>query len=448
MSKSLAIVILAAGKGTRMKSTLPKVLHPLAHRPMVLHVLDAAYALNPEKVVVITGHGADDVEKTIATTYPNTQCVRQTEQLGTGHAVLQTESILSNFSGNVLILCGDVPLVRADALETFLEKHNANDISVGSAQVADPTGLGRIVRSTDGTFTKVQEHKDCSAEELTITEINTGLYAVAGEHLFPLLHKVDNNNAQEEYYLPDILKIGLTEGLNVNAEDVAQDPAELGGINNRIQLSVAETCLQNRYRDMHMTNGATLQDPATTYFAWDTKIGEDVTIGANTVFGPGVTVGNNVQILPFCHLEGATVDEGCNVGPFARLRPQAHLIQNAKVGNFCEVKKATIGEGAKVNHLTYVGDATIGTGTNIGAGTVFANYDHHKKAKHHSQIGENVAIGANSVIVAPVTVGNDVKIGAGTTVRKDVNPNTLIVDKPDQIVKNSSQAAELKTAEA
>ncbi|MDD9912038.1 MAG: bifunctional UDP-N-acetylglucosamine diphosphorylase/glucosamine-1-phosphate N-acetyltransferase GlmU [Alphaproteobacteria bacterium] len=438
MNTSIAVIILAAGKGTRMKSSLPKVLHPLANRPMILHILDTVEHLNPEHTVVITGHEADAVETEIHKDYPNAVCIRQTEQLGTGHAVLQAKEALEDFNGTTLILNGDVPLIKSQALADFIGKHRSSSrtVTMASTLVADPTGLGRIIRNDDGAFITNKEHKDCSPEEHDISEVNVGLYAVDNQHLFNLLSKISNDNIQQEYYLPDIAAIGLADGLTVDADFFDQPPEELGGINDRLQLAEAEMFLQDRYRTMHMLNGVTLQDPATTYFSWDTQLGKDITIGQQVVFGPRVTVKDETTILPFSHLEGCSVGTSCRVGPFARLRPEAILQERARVGNFSEIKKATLGKASKVNHLSYVGDATIGDDCNIGAGTVFANYDHHKKRKHHADVGHNVAIGANSVIVAPASVGDHVKIGAGTVIRKDVEGDMLVVDKTEQVNKS------------
>lgn len=416
----LAVLILAAGKGTRMKSDTPKILHKLASREMVLHVLAATAPFEADRTVVITGHGADAVEACVAGAYPNTKFIRQTEQLGTGHAVLQAKQALAGFEGTVLILYGDVPLIGTPAIDQFLVDHAEanNAITVASALVENPTGLGRMLRAEDGALLGIQEHKDCDETQLDINEINVGFYAVDAAHLFPLLEKVTNDNAQEEYYLPDIIQLALAEKLAVDATYFEQDPAELTGINNCIQLAEAETILQDRYRIHHMTNGATLIDPATTYFSWDTQLGSDVTVYPNVYFAEKVTVGN-----------------GCSVGPFAHLRPNTTLDEKVKVGNFVELKAATIGAGSKVNHLSYIGNANIGDGVNIGAGTIVANYHHFKKEKHATVVKDGASLGANTVLVAPVTVGEKAFVGAGTVVRKDVEDNTLIVSKTKSVIK-------------
>lgn len=437
MTSPLAIIILAAGKGTRMRSNLPKVLHPLAGKPMILHVLATVQPLNPTKTIVITGHEADQVEDTIHAAYPNATCIRQTEQLGTGHAVLQAQTELEGFDGDVVIINGDVPLLTTTALQSFIQTHQevGNTFSLGSTHATDPTGLGRILRDSAGHFLANQEHKDCSPEELTIQEVGVGIYATHGPTLFETLRQVSNDNTQGEYYLPDIMHLGKQAGHTVDALPFPQPAAELGGINTREQLANNEVTLQDRYRRTHMLAGVTLQDPASTYFCVDTQIEPDVTIEPHVVFGPGVAIASGATIRAFSHLEDCTVKQGATVGPFARLRPGTVLEEAAKVGNFVEVKKSTIGAGSKVNHLTYIGDTTIGAGTNIGGGVVMANYDHHSKTKHQTNVGDNVAIGANSVLVAPVNVGNNAKIGALSAVREDVPADHLMLTSGETIRK-------------
>jgi bifunctional UDP-N-acetylglucosamine pyrophosphorylase/glucosamine-1-phosphate N-acetyltransferase len=432
---NLAVIILAAGKGTRMKSTEPKVLHPLAGRPMILHVMDALAPLEMTKTIVITGHEAKKVEDAIHASYPQAECIRQIEQLGTGHAVLQAEKALQSFRGTVLIIYGDVLLcMLEDALDYLIDTHldQKNVLTLLSAIVDDPTGLGRIDRE-DNIIRNVEE-KDCTDDQIQLDEVNTGYTAVAAEHLFSLLKKTANTNKQKEYYLPDILHLAQEEGLAADVVPVAS-PRCLLGINNRAELAEMEGLLQNVYRTQHMLNGATLQDPETTYFSWDTKLGQDVTIEPNVVFGPGVTVANGSTIRAHSHLEGATLAEGCTVGPFARLRPGATVQKGAKVGNFVEIKNSTIGDNSKVSHLSYLGDTTLGANVNVGGGTVVANYHHPKRTKNQTTVEDGVSLGANSTLVAPVTIGSKACVGAGTVVRKNVPDHALVVDRAEQVIK-------------
>lgn len=308
-ASKLAVVILAAGKGSRMKSTTPKVLHKLAGRELILHVLDAVAPLQPHKTIVITGHAAEDVEACINTHHPAAQCIRQQEQNGTGHAVQQAEDALRGFEGTVVILNGDVPLIQTAPLEAFIHNHvqDRNAISVASTVAPDPTGLGRILREDDGTFTGIREHKDATDEEREIDEVNVGFYAAENTHLFNLLGQVTNNNAQGEYYLPDIVPLALQANLPCEAHYFEQPAEDLTGINNRGQLAMAEIALQDKLREMHMANGVTLQDPATVYFAWDTEIAPDVTIEPNVVFGENVQVAEGVTISTFSRIQDTIV---------------------------------------------------------------------------------------------------------------------------------------------
>jgi bifunctional UDP-N-acetylglucosamine pyrophosphorylase/glucosamine-1-phosphate N-acetyltransferase len=456
MSQPLGVVILAAGKGTRMKSDLPKVLHPLAHRPLLAHVLAAATPLHPAALVTVIGHGAETVRDTIAPLAPaNHTFAMQAEQLGTGHAVQQAKAALGalvdDATAAVLILSGDVPLVTAALLQGLLAAHQADraTVTVLSTHVPDPTGLGRIVRDTAGSFVGIVEHKDASPAERAIAEINTGIYVVQAKALFQLLADVKNTNSQNEYYLTDILGLAVARGLkaHVHTTDLG---ATLLGINTREQLAFCEGIWQQAKRRDVMLNGATLLDPATTYFSTDTAIGREVTIGPNTQFLPGVHVADGVTlegntvlanttlergavVHPFCHLEGALLKAGASVGPFARLRPGSVLGEEAKVGNFVEIKKTTLGKGAKASHLTYLGDSTVGPGANIGAGTITCNYDGVNK--HHTTIGEGAFIGSNSSLVAPVSVGAYATVGAGSTITRDVPPDTLALTRSEQITK-------------
>lgn len=436
----LAAIVLAAGKGTRMKSNLAKVLHPLAGQPMLAHVLAALTPLAPAHTVVVTGHMADDVEAAIKPAFPHATFVRQEQQNGTGHAVQQAEqqqSPLATFTGTVLIVCGDVPLVQTEALAGFLGQHHqqGNAVSVACANVANPTGLGRILRDANGNLLTIREQKDCSADEAAICEVNTGIYAVDATHLFQLLAQVGNTNSQGEYYLTDIVPLGLKAGLKVGALPIAQPAEELAGVNTRVQLAAAEATIQNRLREAHMLAGVSLMDPATTYFSMDTVIGPDTTVGAGVVFGPGVSIAGGVTIHPFCHLSGCTIETGAQVGPFARTRSGTHLGENVELGSFVVTKKASIGKGTKAKQLNCLVDCTIGSGVNIGAGAMIANYHHFRKEKCETVIKDDASIGSTSTLVAPVTVGEKAFVGAGTTLRNDVPDNALAVSKSEFIIK-------------
>lgn len=436
MNTPLAVVILAAGKGSRMKSDLAKVLHPIAGEPMLGHIIKAAQNLNPERLVVVTGHSAENVEKYIANTFTGVDTVRQMEQLGTGHAVQQTEELLNNFTGDVLVLYGDVLFASKERLEHLVTAHNQSDnaLTMLTATTEDCAGLGRIIRDDNSAYTGIIEHKDCTPEQLNVNEVNLGTFMLDKALMFTLLKHVKNSNAQGEYYLTDIISLAIADGHGVEAIPFPAERA-LMGVNNRIELSQAETYFQNILRHEHMTNGVTLTDPSSVFFTTDTVIKNDVTIEPNVVFGPNTHIGKGCTIKAFSHIEGATMAENCTIGPFARIRPGSTFEANVKIGNFVETKKATLAQGAKVNHLSYMGDVALGENTNVGAGTILANYDHHKKQKHNSSIGSNVAVGANSVIVAPVTIGDNVKIGAGTVVRNNVEDGELIVAKPNLIQK-------------
>lgn len=432
----IALIILAAGKGTRMKSPLPKVLHAVGHRPMVLRCLDAAQPLKPKKTVMITGYAADQVQKTVSEDYPNVGYVHQAEQLGTGHAVKVAKEALKGFEGTVVILYGDAAILPSEPLQKLVDTHhqNGNDLTLVTGQMDAPKGLGRIMRGADGAFLGSVEEKEATPEQLKSREINPCLYALKSDVLWDLLDKIDNKNSKNEYYLTDIEKLALKGNLKVEAID-GGDGLPLVGCNSRVELTKAETYFQNKMRKKLLENGIIMQAPETVFFAWDTQVAEGVTIDPYVVFGEGVRVVAGAHIKSFSHLEGAVVGQNTVVGPHARLRPGTVVEEDARIGNFVEVKKATIGKGSKVNHLSYVGDATIGEDCNIGAGTIFANYNHKKKEKNAVTLGKAVSTGANSVLVAPVRVSDDAMIAAGTTIRKDVEARALVVDTCDQVVK-------------
>ncbi len=427
----LAIVILAAGKGTRMKSDLHKVLHPVAGRAMIDHLLESATELQPERQVVIAGHGYDQLEKALS---GRAAMALQEPQLGTGHAVQQAERALEGFSGDVLILYADVPFVRPETMRAMVDRLHGTDAPAAVVlgfEPEDALQYGRVIAS-EGRIAKMVEFKDASAAERACTLCNSGLMAVPSDRLFPLLARVGNDNAQGEYYLPDIVNLTLGDGESC-AVVVAADPEEVEGINSRAELAIAERRWQDRRRAQAMADGASLIAPETVWFSWDTKLGRDVTIEPNVVFGPGVEVADNVAIHAFCHIEGASIASGASVGPYARLRPGAVLKENSKVGNFVEMKKAVLGPGSKASHLTYLGDTTVGSNANIGAGTITCNYDGY--FKYQTVIGDRAFIGSNSALVAPVTIGADAIVGAGSAVTKDVADGELRVVRAQQTAK-------------
>lgn len=425
----VAAIILAAGKGTRMKSALHKVLHPLAGRPMLLHLLDSVAALDPARILVVVGAGREQIEAAVAPL--GVEIAHQAEQLGTGHAVRQAEAALAGFDGDVLILYGDVPLVSETTMRRMLDRLHAPDqpaIVVLGFRPDDPAAYGRVIADGDGRIAKMVEHKDASPAERAETLCNSGLMAVRGADLFGLLARVGTDNAAGEYYLVDIVMLAAEQGrASVVIETAA---AEVAGVNSRGELATLEGVWQERRRARAMADGATLIAPGTVWFAHDTAIGRDVTIEPNVVFGPGVSVADGATIHAFSHLEGAKVGSGCSVGPFARLRPGAVMAATSRVGNFVEMKQAVLGEGAKANHLTYLGDAEIGAGANIGAGTITCNYDGF--FKYRTAIGAGAFIGSNSALVAPVTIGAGAIVGAGAVVTGDVAADALALVRPPQ----------------
>lgn len=424
-SSPIAALILAAGKGTRMKSALHKVLHPIGGRPMVEHVMATLDALNPARRVVVVGSERAQVEAQIG---GRAVFVVQEPQHGTGHAVAQAAPALTGFAGDALVLYGDVPLVSAETLRQMIDARAHADLVVLGFRAADPAAYGRLKLGADGGLEAIVEFKDASAEERRINLCNSGIMVLSAPLLFDLLAHVKNDNAKGEYYLTDI--VGLARGRGLKAAVVETSESEVIGVNSRAELAQAEAIFQARARAAAMDAGATLIAPETVYFSCDTKLGRDVVVEPNVVFGPGVTVGDRVTIHAFCHLEGASIAEGASVGPFARLRPGADLRQKAKVGNFVEVKKAVLEEGAKVNHLTYIGDARVGAGANVGAGTITCNYDGFFKYK--TDIGAGAFIGSNTALVAPVKIGEGAIIGAGSTITKDVETDALVVTRSEQ----------------
>ena len=427
-----AAIILAAGKGTRMKSDRHKVLHPIAGRAMLDHLMASVEELGPERLAVVVGAGRDQIEAAVGARAAT--CLQE-PQLGTGHAVAQAEGALAGFAGDVLVLYGDVPFVKTATMRAMLERlHGADSPAavVLGFEPADPLAYGRVIADDDGRIIKMVEYKDADEGERATRLCNSGLVAARAADLFALLARVGNDNAQGEYYLPDIVNIAIADGRTC-AVIVAETPDEVAGINSRAELAAAESRWQAVRRNRAMDEGATLIAPETVFFSWDTQVGRDVTIEPNVFFGPGVAIADNVLIRANSHIEGATLASGVKVGPFARLRPGTVLEEGSFVGNFVEVKNAVLGEGAKASHLTYLGDATIGAGANIGAGTITCNYDGY--FKHKTVIGERAFIGSNSALVAPVTIGSDAIVAAGSTVSRDVAPGELRMVRAEQLVK-------------
>lgn len=412
-----------------MKSDTHKVLHPLAGRPMLLHLIDSVAGLKPARTIVVVGAGREQVEAAVAPLGAET--VHQAEQLGTGHAVRQAEAALAGFDGDVLILYGDVPLVRSETMHHMLDRLHGDDAPAAVVlgfRPADPGAYGRVIADGDGRIARMVEYKDATAEERAVTLCNSGLMAVRGADLFALLARVGNDNAAGEYYLPDIVMLATADGRH--AAVVETDAHEVTGVNSRAELAVLEAEWQQARRARAMADGATLIAPETVWFAHDTVLGRDVTIEPNVFFGPGVTVGDGVAIRAFSHIEGARIDAGATVGPFARLRPGAVMEAGSHVGNFVELKKATLGAGAKANHLTYLGDATVGAGANVGAGTITCNYDGF--LKHQTVIGAGAFIGSNSALVAPVTIGDGALVAAGSVITHDVEADALALARGKQ----------------
>lgn len=424
----IAAIVLAAGKGTRMKSALPKVMHPVAGRPMVLHVLDAVEAIGAERAVVVIGPDMPEVARVVQ---PYDTAI-QAKQQGTGDAVKAAKQALGDFRGTVLILYGDTPLITPETLRRLLEARErakpATAIVVLGFRPAVPGAYGRLIVDRAGALTAIVEAKDASPAELKIDLCNSGVMAVDGAILWELLDKVDNKNAKGEYYLTDIVALARRKKLRCGYIEAPE--GQLLGVNDRIDLAKAEAALQDRLRRAAMAGGVTMTDPASVFLAADTRLGKDVVIGPNVVFGPGVAIGDNVEIRGFCHIEGAEVGPRAIVGPFARLRPGTKLEAEVHIGNFVECKAAWLGEGAKANHLAYVGDAEVGARTNIGAGTITANYDGF--FKHKTVIGAGVSIGSNTVLVAPVRVGDGALIGASSTITREVAPDALAVTRAEQ----------------
>ncbi|MHA6266776.1 bifunctional UDP-N-acetylglucosamine diphosphorylase/glucosamine-1-phosphate N-acetyltransferase GlmU [Aliiroseovarius sp. CAU 1755] len=442
-----ALIVLAAGKGTRMNSDLPKVMHEIAGAPLFAHALASGAALLPDRAVLVVGHGAQMVEAAAKDIDPEISITVQEEQLGTGHAVQQARAALDGFTGDAIVLYGDTPFIRTETLEAMAAARTKGaDVVVLGFEAADPGRYGRLIVK-DGGLDRIVEFKDASDEERAVTLCNSGVVAADAKLLFDLLDGVGNDNAAGEYYLPDIVSVARARGLTASV--VTCDEAETLGINSRAELAAAEQVFQTRARDAALEDGVTLIARDTVFFAHDTVIGRDTVVEPNVVFGPGVTVESGALIRAFSHLEGCHVSRGAVVGPYARLRPGAELANDAKVGNFVEIKNAQIEEGAKVNHLSYVGDARVGEHANIGAGTITCNYD--GVSKHHTDIGARTFIGSNTCLVAPVSIGDEAMTATGTVVTKDVPAGAMAVARAKMEVKPGLAVklfAKLKAAKA
>jgi bifunctional UDP-N-acetylglucosamine pyrophosphorylase / glucosamine-1-phosphate N-acetyltransferase len=427
--RRFAVVILAAGQGTRMRSDTHKVLHPIASRPLLLHLIDRVDALGADRRVVIVGKGRDQVE--VALNGRDVVVAHQAEQKGTGHAVQQAESALEGYDGAVLILYGDTPFVEAETLRRMIDRLDGKGgpgVVVLASQPADPGKYGRIILGKGDRIAKMVEYRDATEEERAVRLCNSGMMAVRAADLFRWLGQVGNDNAAKEYYLPDIVNIAAAEGRE--AVVIEGDPYEAAGVNSRAELAHLELEWQRRRREQVLYEGATLIDPESVWFAYDTKLGRDVTVEPHVVFGPGVHIADGATIHAFSHIEGAVIGAKASIGPFARIRPGTRLGEKTKVGNFVELKKAAIADGAKVNHLSYIGDAEVGAAANIGAGTITCNYDGFGKYK--TVIGAGAFIGSNTALIAPVIVGDRAIVGAGSVISSDVEPDSLALERSQQ----------------
>lgn len=440
-------IVLAAGQGTRMKSKLYKVLHRICGKAMVDHVLTELEKDQIDEIVTIVGHGADKVEETLK---KRTHYALQAEQLGTGHAVLQAEDLLGDKAGMTLITCGDTPLFTAKTFENLFEQHakSNNSATVLTAKTVEPFGYGRVIRDQHGDVEKIVEQKDATPEEALVNEINTGVYCFDNKELFKALHKVTNDNAQGEYYLPDVIEILKSEGKQVGAYCMDEFEESMG-VNDRVALAKATKVMQRRINELHMKNGVTIIDPDTTYIDVEVKIGSDtiiepgVSLKGQTVIGSDCVIGANSELrdtiledgveVKASYLEGAYMHKNSNIGPYSHLRPQADIGEGVHIGNFVEVKKAKLGKNTKVSHLTYVGDATLGQEINVGCGTVFVNYDGQNK--HHTNVGDYSFIGSGSNIIAPVEIEDHAYVAAGSTITDDVKSREMAIARGRQVNK-------------
>ena len=447
--QELGLILLAAGQGTRMKSALPKVVHPLAGRPLFLHALTTAQRLSPVRVAVVIGHGAESVRQSCRS--EDIAWAIQEKQLGTGHAVRCAEAVFRNFSGDVVILSGDVPLIKELTLRTMIERHRSRkaEVTLLTASLEHPTGYGRIIRNAIGDVTGIVEEKDANEAQRQICEVNAGVYVVSSAFLFTALSELKNDNQQGEYYLPDIVAIGLNQGKIIETVHVV-DAREIRGVNTREELAYMEKNLRETINRKWMLAGVTLKDPDTTYIDESVIIGKDTVIGPNTqlrgktiigercridgtAFITDVEVGDDVELKFSVMLTGSRIGAGSIIGPFAQLRPGTELGRNVHIGNFVEAKAAHIGDGTKANHLTYLGDATIGSDSNIGAGTITCNYDGFHK--YQTKIGDRVQVGSDTTLVAPIVLGDDVYVATASTVRHDVPAGALVFNQREEKIR-------------
>ncbi len=442
---SLNVVILAAGQGTRMRSKLPKVLHQIGGKSMLAHTITTAENLGADRIIVVYGHGGEAVRSAIQN--DKVEWVEQTERLGTGHAVQQAIPFFTaQAEEKILILYGDVPLAREATLQSLLEKQPSESMAILTTELSNPYGYGRIVRNIKGQVEKIVEEKDADDSIRKIAEINTGILCASSQNLVKWLNKIDNNNQQKEYYLTDCVGLAVADGKSVEAV-ICEDPSEVMGVNNRVHLAEMENVYQARQREMLMINGATLRDTSSTFVEGTVEIGNDIIIEPNVLLRGNVSIGDDVIIGMNCVITDSNIDAGtvihpnsviedskigenCEIGPFARVRPKTELASSVKLGNFVEVKKSNIASGSKVNHLSYIGDANIGEKTNIGAGTICCNYDGANK--HQTVIGDNVFIGSDTQLVAPVKIEDGATIGAGSTITRDVPAQKLTLSRSKQ----------------
>lgn len=425
----LAAVVLAAGMGTRMKSAMPKVLHAIAGQPMINHVLANLAPLGASPAVVVVAPGMEDVAKAVA---PHATAIQE-KQLGTGHAVLAARKALGATGGDLLILYGDTPLITTETLQHLLERRRAPDkpAVVVLGMRTDGGEYGRLIVDAKGNLEAIIEHREANAQQRKAALCNSGVMAVDGKHIWALLDAVGNKNSKAEYYLTDIVAIARARGLSAAA--VEAPSSELLGINSRSELAAAEAAMQKKLRERAMAEGATLIDPATVWFSHDTRLGRDVVVGPNVIFGPRVTVDDDAAINAFCHLDGAKVEKGAVIGPFARLRPGSVIGAGARIGNFVETKNTHVAAGAKANHLSYLGDTKVGERANVGAGTITCNYDGF--GKYETVIGPGAFIGSNSALCAPVVIGEGAFVAAGSVITRDVPPDALAIARSQQVEK-------------
>jgi bifunctional UDP-N-acetylglucosamine pyrophosphorylase/glucosamine-1-phosphate N-acetyltransferase len=426
----VSVIVLAAGQGTRMNSDVPKVLHHMAAAPLLHHALATAQSLDPSRIIVVTGHGGEAVAASALGYSEAVDTVLQDPQLGTAHAVAQAAPLLDGAEGEAIVLYADTPLIREETLRAMLDARARHAVVVLGFDARDPGRYGRLLTQGDELFA-IREFKDASPEERKLTLCNSGVICADAATLLSLVAEVRNENAAGEFYLTDIVELARRRGLSAGV--VLCDEAETLGVNTRQQLAEAEAAFQTHARAAALQNGVTLTAPETVFFALDTWVGRDAIIGPNVLFGPGVTVESGAEIKGFCHLEGCHISRGATVGPFARLRPGAELAEDVHVGNFVEIKNAILGEGVKVGHLTYIGDADVGEHTNIGAGTVTCNYD--GVMKHRTVIGKRAFIGSDTMLVAPVTVGDGALTASGSVITEDVPPDAVAIGRARQVTK-------------